>query len=81
MIIAANREYTVNMGNYESYKFGRSLQADTLQDLSESDPAKASDKIQSMLDDMLYDELREAAKLTDVRNSFILTVIADKYNG
>jgi hypothetical protein len=81
VIIAASREYTVNMGNYESYKFGRSLQADTLLDLSESDPAKASDKIQSMLDDMLYDELREAAKLTDVRNSFILTVIADKYNG
>jgi hypothetical protein len=79
VIITANREYTVNMGNYESYKFGRSLQADNLLDLNLSDPQLASQKLYTMLDEMLEAELKEAAKLTDVRNSYILTVIADKY--
>lgn len=79
MIITANREYTVNMGNYESYKFGRSLQVDNLLDLNISDLQLANRRLHDMLDEMLEAELKEAAKLTDVRNSYILTVIADKY--
>lgn len=67
------------MGNYESNKFGRTIEVDPEQDLGTTDLSAANIKLSTMIDEMLEKELREAADLTDVRNSYILTVIRDKY--
>lgn len=76
MIITRSREFTVNMGNYESCKIGATVSVDTDtmavpadSDLVGYDYAKqfADEK----LADLLAADLEEAADLSNTKDTFI----------
>lgn len=74
MILRKSREYTVNMGNYESVKIGAAIEIDT-KELVEV-PDKEVDVMGFMdkyLDNMIAEDVKEAAELTTTRDSFILS--------
>lgn len=63
MIKTISREFTVNMGNYESVKIGGSVQADDSEGRS----------LDKELRDMLKPDLVKAAQISDVKNTYVLT--------
>lgn len=65
MIKELRREFTINMGNYESVKIGGYVQDD-------SGVMTAAD-LDRALKEMLHDDLVRAANISDVKNTFILT--------
>lgn len=70
MILSRSREFTVNMGNYESFKVGGSVQAD-----SEEEGYEGLDRI---LKEMLKPDLVRAAEISDVKNTYILTWLEEE---
>lgn len=77
MILTRSREFTVNMGNYESCKIGASVTVDT-EKLSPEDYAqyKVSDAFnlaEVLLDEALASDLNEAKELTNTKDSFVLS--------
>jgi len=65
VIISRSREFTVNMGNYESVKIGGSVQADSAEEGYEG--------LDRILREMLLPDLKRAAEISDVPNTYILT--------
>lgn len=65
MIVTRHRELTINMGNYESLKTGASVQYDTEQ--------YTSADIDVKLDALLAPDLKDAAEITQVHDSYVLT--------
>lgn len=74
MILRKSREFTVNMGNYESVKIGAAVELDT-KDYGNADVGidwlnTEADKI---LEQVLAQDIHEASELTATRDSFILS--------
>lgn len=71
MILRKSREFTVNMGNYESVKIGASVELDSEKHTTtySSDLNVEADCV---LDAAIRKDLEEAAELTETRNSFVL---------
>lgn len=65
MILTVSKEFTVNMGNYESVKIGGSVQAD--------DSEEGYEGLKRILREMLKPDLVRAAQISDVKNTYILT--------
>jgi hypothetical protein len=80
MILTKSREYTVNMGNYESLKFGASVEVETDQ-LAIPEGTAPSDAgivyADQLLVDALREDIRKASELTGVGTSYIHTIDAD----
>lgn len=73
MQLTRTREFVVNMGNYESFRTSATVEVD----LFEIDQAEYEAEI--LLDAALKADLLEAASLSDVRNTYILTWNKVKY--
>lgn len=71
MKITRTREITVNMGNYESFKTGATVEHDQMT-VSELD---------EILNLALKDDLLWAAENTGTHNSYVLTWNTEKYGG
>jgi len=79
VILERSREFTVNMGNYESMKTGAKVSVDT--DSAEfkvlvatyPDLSNSNDILEALLDAALKQDLTELGELTHTNNSFILT--------
>jgi hypothetical protein len=75
MIVKRERTLTVNLGNYESYKFGASVE------MSHHDMGKTDDEVRALSDDefsTLESEL--SAAVTASLNNLIAEDIADARN-
>lgn len=77
MILTRSREYTVNMGNYESVKIGGSITVDSEkmagEDGVEPLPSELQAIVETALDNLLAGDVKEASELTATRDSFILS--------
>lgn len=74
MIITKSREYTVNMGNYESLKFGGSVSLDTDDVMAAGlGPEKVIEIIEDKLTQVLAEDLAEARALTNTKDSYVLS--------
>lgn len=76
MIITKSREYTVNMGNYESLKFGASVTLDTTDvDISANNPSfeECVQWVEDRLTAVLAEDMSEARVLTNTKDSYILS--------
>jgi hypothetical protein len=65
MILTVSKEFTINMGNYESVKIGGSVQADSEEEGYEG--------LKKTLREMLKPDLVRAGQISDVKNTYILT--------
>jgi hypothetical protein len=72
VILRKSREFTVNMGNYESAKIGAAVELDTkeLGQVTDKDVYDLADRI---LEEALASDIKEAGELTGTRDSFILS--------
>lgn len=81
MIIERSREFTVNMGNYESLKLGAKVTLDSKDYVPSLDEAKEPQKVteflidsaEGILQQALAADMTEAGALTHTDNSFVLT--------
>lgn len=76
MILRKSREFTVNMGNYESVKLGASVEIDSdiLARAEGTSPVEAANEYaDKVLDEVQAEDIKEAASLTNTRDSFILS--------
>lgn len=76
MNLTRSREYTVNMGNYESVKIGASVTVDTDQLViaEGTSPQEAGIAFaEQVLEQALAADVKEASELTATRDSFILS--------
>jgi hypothetical protein len=75
--IRVSKKFTVNMGNYESYspEFSVELQAKSngIADIKE-----AFSTAHAYVDQAAYKDLEEAARVSDVRNTYILTWLSSR---
>lgn len=81
--ITRSRAFVVNMGNYESFRTEASLETDIpVSALYADDSIKRDylDAVDAELDKILRADLEDAASLTDVKNSYILTWNEDRKN-
>lgn len=69
MKFTRTREHVVNMGNYESFKFGGSVEVEIDNLLTPED----YDSIDTKLDALLANEVKEARELTNTKDSYILS--------
>lgn len=76
MKLTRTREFVVNMGNYESFRSSATVELEDPATLFDMTTARAD----QLLDEAIEKDLKEAANLTDVRNSFILTWNKEHYN-
>lgn len=76
MILRKSREFTINMGNYESVKIGASVEIDS-DDLAievGTSPVDAANRYaDEALTQVLEADIKEASELTSTRDSFILS--------
>lgn len=70
MILRKSREFTINMGNYESVKIGASVEIDPDEIGKDIDSQSFLD---DRLDQVLAEDIAEASALTNTRDSFILS--------
>lgn len=70
MILRKSREFTINMGNYESVKIGASVEIDPDEVDRDVDPRAF---IEDKLDQLMEADVKEASELTSTRDSFILS--------
>lgn len=74
MILRKTREFTVNMGNYESVKIGASVELNSAEygnaDVGEKWLSEEADKL---LEQVMAEDIAEASALTNTRDSFILS--------
>jgi hypothetical protein len=75
MIVERSREFTVNMGNYESVKIGArvTLDPEEFPELQGATLEASHAKADELLDDMLAADVKEVSELTATRDSFILS--------
>ena len=74
MNVTRSREYTINMGNYESLKIGASITFDSEEQngvLGEGE--ELHQFLDKALDVLLEDEVKEAQELTHTKDSYILS--------
>jgi hypothetical protein len=74
MKLTRTREFVINMGNYESFRTSATVEVEI-----ESNVLTANDKANRMLDQSLADDLKSAAKLSNVKDTYVLTWNEEKY--
>jgi hypothetical protein len=76
------RRLTVNLGGYESFASEATVEVPVYNENSSLKDAytEAALSADHLLDRVMEADLKEAAKLTDVRNSFVLTWLHDREN-
>lgn len=75
--VKVTKAFTVNMGNFESYRPEFSLEME----VEGEDPNAvqlAFDLAQGHVDKAAYHDLEEAASISDVRNTYILTWLKNR---
>lgn len=76
MILTRSREFTVNMGNYESCKIGASVAINT-DDMKPAEGELTMEQVYAVADDLLdqalASDLNEARELTHTEDSFVLS--------
>jgi hypothetical protein len=77
MKISRGRVYKINMGHYESVDFSVGISDYEVPDDEEDLEAVRLD-IDSILDDLLLDDLRMADYYTDENKSFVRAILAKK---
>lgn len=73
MELTRTREFVINIGNYESFRTLASVKVDGL------DIIMAEDRAEQLLDAALKNDLLEAAKLSNVRDTYVLTWNEEHY--
>ena len=74
MIITKSREFTVNMGNYESLKIGASVSVDTADvPIGKTTDQEIFDWIEEKLTAVIAEDLAEAKALTNTKDSYVLS--------
>jgi len=73
--LTRTRKFVINMSNYESFHSEATVEVD------EPNEYIATDKANRLLDAALKNDLLEAASLSDVRNTYILTWNKEHYEG
>lgn len=86
MRLSRNRFFKVNMGNYESYSFGATVEA-THHDVGLSDeeayadPDKAmqviTDWVMTQLNNQLVEEIQETTEVTEEQRSYLLRLLGE----
>ncbi len=76
MIITRSREFKINMGNYESHGESMTVAIDTEQEGLDFKAALSA--CEERLREGLRDTLKRAAKISDVRNTYILTWLEEE---
>ena len=76
MKLTRTRAYTINMGNYESFRTEATVELDDIENLGPDEPAMqaANEKAERMLSQALAKDIAEAAEVTLTQNSFVLTM-------
>lgn len=74
MILEKSREFTVNMGNYESMKIGARVTVEP-KDMAHPSAnfADLNDFADKLLGDALAKDVKEVSDLTHTRDSFVLS--------
>ena len=78
MKLTRGREHVINLGQYESLRLSASIEVE-FDERFETMVDKYTD-LDAMLDNAMRNDLKEAEKLTDVRNSYVITWNAEREN-
>lgn len=76
MKLTRTREFVVNMGNYESFRTSATVE---LYDPMITHITDLEQEAEKILDEALKQDLLDAARLSDVRNTYVLTWNEEKY--
>ena len=78
--ITRSKEFTINMGNYESYKSGASVELQVPEGMGTDDETYASlfAKADAIIESSLKEDLEKAADISGVANTYILTWLEDE---
>lgn len=74
MKITRTREVKVNMGNYESFMTGATVEVDVQGNQLESDYREAFQMAEELLTMALAHDIKEASEVTLTKDSYILTM-------
>lgn len=75
MKITRTRDFVINLGNYESFRTSCSVEVEA------TNLTAANLLAEEYLDAALKNDLLEAASLSDVRNTYVLTWNKEHYEG
>jgi len=75
MKLTRTREHVINLGNYESFRTSASVEDTVTPELFDESITKAD----KLLDQALKNDLLEAAELSDVKNTYVLTWNEKRY--